>query len=273
MLPRASVILTTYNQPRLLDLVLQSYERQSRLDLEIVIADDGSGPETREVIERYDHQAPFRIHHVWQPDRGFRKSEAVNRAILESRANYLVFSDGDCLASRTFVEEHLKASRPRTYVVGGHIRLTPEYTASLTPQEVRAGKFERQGTRLERLELWATHLKSLVYIAARKRRKPKFYGVNFSVDRESFYSINGFDHTYSNCGREDSDLRNRMQLAGVGARSLWHRARVFHLHHPAHNTRLVWEGVADYYNRPDLGPEAPVGLRELAAQDALEQLR
>ena len=53
MLPRASVILTTYNQPRLLDLVLQSYERQSRLDLEIVIADDGSGPETREVIERY----------------------------------------------------------------------------------------------------------------------------------------------------------------------------------------------------------------------------
>jgi glycosyltransferase involved in cell wall biosynthesis len=47
MLPRASVILTTYNQPRLLNLVLHSYERQSCLDFEIVVSDDGSGPETR----------------------------------------------------------------------------------------------------------------------------------------------------------------------------------------------------------------------------------
>jgi glycosyltransferase involved in cell wall biosynthesis len=273
MLPRASVILTTYNQPRLLNLVLHSYERQSCLDFEIVVSDDGSGPETREVIERHAREAPFQVHHVWQPSRGLRKSEAVNRAILQSRSDYLIFSDGDCLAPRSFVEEHLKASRPRTYIVGGHIQLTPEYTACLTPREIRAGKFERQGTAPERLELWTTHLKNLVYIAARKRRKPKFYGLNFSVDRASFYDVNGFDHTYRDCGREDSDLRNRMQLAGVGARSLWHRARVFRLHHPGHSARRGWEGVAEYYNHPDLTPEAPVGLRELAAQDAIEQLR
>jgi hypothetical protein len=85
--------------------------------------------------------------------------------------------------------------------------------------------------------------------------------------------VNGFDHTYRDCGREDSDLRNGMQLAGLGARSPWHRARVFRLHHPGHSARRGWEGVAEYYNRPDLTPEAPVGLRELAAQDAIEQLR
>jgi hypothetical protein len=128
------------------------------------------------VIERHAREAPFQVHHVWQPSRGYRKSEAVNRAILKSRSDYLIFSDGDCLAPRSFVEEHLKASRPRTYIVGGHIQLTPEYTASLTPREIRAGKFERQGTAPERLELWTTHLKNLVYIAARKRRKPSSTG-------------------------------------------------------------------------------------------------
>jgi glycosyltransferase involved in cell wall biosynthesis len=267
------VILTTYNQAKLLDLAIHSYERQSCVDCEMVIADDGSGPDTREVVERHAREAPFRIHHVWQPGRGFRKSEAVNRAILESRSDYLVFSDGECLAARSFVEEHLRASRPRTYVVGGHIRLTPDYTASLTPREVRTGSFERQGTRLERLVLWKTHLKSCVYIAARKRRKPELYGLNFSVDRESVYRVNGFDHTYHEGGWGDSDLRNRMQLAGVGARSLWHCSKVFQLHHLGRRAGVAWEGVPEYYARPDLSPEAPVGLRELSAQDAREQLR
>ncbi len=261
-------MLTTYNQPRLLDLVLRGYARQTSLDFELVIADDGSGPETRYVIERHARDAPFRIGHVWQPDKGFRKSEAVNRAVLQTRAATLILSDGDCIPVRSFVEEHVAMARPRTYVVGGHIRLTPDYTASLTADDVRSGRFERQGRLSERLKLWTTHGKSLVYIATGKRRKPKFYGLNFSVDRESFYRVNGFDHTYHNSGREDSDLRNRLQLAGVRARSIWHRARVFHLHHPGHTTRLVWQGVAEYYNRPDLAPEAPVGLRELASQDA-----
>lgn len=272
MSARASVILSTYNQPRLLDLVLTSYARQSCLDFEVVIADDGSGSETREVVERYVRTAPFRIVHVWQPDEGFRKAEALNRAVLHSRAPYLIFSDGDCLASRTFVEEHLKAARVGRFVVGGHIRLTEPYTAAVTRQQVEAGEFEGKGTWLERLELWFTHLKSFVYILFRKRRKPKFYGLNFSLDRGSFFRVNGYDGSFKNSGKEDSDLRNRLQLAGVRGRSLWHRARVFHLFHPAHHSRQGWPEGRAYYNRPDLRPEAPYGLRELAAQEAVEQV-
>lgn len=271
MSPAASVVITTYNQPRLLDLTLHAYARQSTRDFELLIADDGSGPETRELIERHRRSFPVRLEQVWQPDEGFLKSKAVNRAVLTSRGDYLVFSDGDCIPSRGFVEEHLAARRPGTYIVGGHIRLSPEYTRDLTAEEVLAGSVDRAGTRRQRLELWSVHLRSLAYIALRKRRKPKFYGLNFSVDRESFVRVNGFDQTYRDCGREDSDLRNRMQIAGIRACSLWHRARVFHLHHASHGARGLGRRIAEYYNRPDLRSEAPVGLRELEIEIGSEQ--
>lgn len=267
MPPRASVLLSTYNQPRLLDLCLCGYEQQSTDDFEILIADDGSGPETREVIEARTRTSNVPLIHVWQPDEGFRKARAVNLAVLASRGEHLVFSDGDCIPSRSFVAGHLGAAAPGTYAVGGHTRLSLAVTEALTEELVRSGGLERTVSPAERAELWWTHLKSLAYIAAHKRRKPKFFGLNFSADRGAFFRVNGFDANYKDHGREDSDLRNRMQLAGIRARSLWHRSLVFHQHHPAHPTRRgTGREAAAYYNRPDLAPEAPYGLRELEGE-------
>lgn len=265
MAPRASVLISTYNQPHVLDLALHGYARQSTLDFEIVIGDDGSGSETAEVIERHQRSLPVPLFHVWQPNQGFRKAKAVNRAVLKSRGAWLIFSDGDCIPSRTFVEEHLAAARAGRFVIGGHVRLSHADTEALRVEDVRSGRFERLVTPAQRLDLWALHAQSLFYIAIRRRRRPKFYGLNFSLSRESFFAVNGYDATYTNIAKEDSDLRNRLQLAGQRATSLWHRARVYHQNHPPHNARRLWrEGVA-YYNRKDLRPEAPEGLRELAA--------
>jgi hypothetical protein len=206
------------------------------------------------------------VSHVWQPDDGFRKARALNRAVVRSSGGHLIFSDGDCIPSQTFVQEHLEASRPETLIVGGHIRLTEEETLRLTADDVLSGRVEELVTPADRAHLLWMHMKSLVYIAIKKRRKPKFYGLNFSLDRASFYRVNGYDSTYHNLAREDSDLRNRLQLGGIRARSLWHRARVFHQYHPPHFARLGWrEGVA-YYDRDDLQPEAPDGIREIEAE-------
>lgn len=263
MKPAASVIITTYNQPLVLDLTLRGYRRQSTQDFELIIADDGSGDDTRKLIEEHSRDFPVPLIHVWQPDDGYHKSRAVNRATLRSQADLLIFSDGDCIPAQRFVEDHLGAARPRGYTVGGHIRLTPEQTENLTPADVEAGRFEEMSDLRQQRELRWTHLKSVVYIAMRKKRKPKFYGLNFSVDRDSFFEVNGFDETYQNCGREDSDLRNRLQLAGVGAKSLWNLSGVFHQHHPSHNSRLIWTEVGAYYNRKDITAVAPAGLAEL----------
>ncbi len=266
MAPAASVVLSTYDQPELLDLALHGYARQSTLDFEIVVADDGSGPETRALLERRARSSPVPITHVWQAHDGFWKSAALNRAVLHSRGAQLVFSDGDCVPGRTFVEEHLAAARPRAFVIGGHVRLSEDATRRVTHDRVDSGLLEREVSPRERAGLWWLQAKSLAYVALRRPRKPRLLGLNFSVDRRSFFAVNGFDRTYRNSAREDSDLRNRLLLAGARPIPLWHRARVFHLHHPPNVERILWEGAGRYYGRADLRPEAPDGLREQARE-------
>jgi glycosyltransferase involved in cell wall biosynthesis len=269
---RASVILATYNQPRLLDLSLLGYANQTRTDFEIVVADDGSHAETRELVAAHARRSPLPIRHVWQPHRGFWKSAALNRAVLHSRGEHLVFSDGDCVPARSFVEEHLEAARRNAFIVGGHVRLSEEVTRGVTRDAVLAGALEREVSRRERVKLWWTHAKSLAYIALRRPRRPRLLGLNFSLDRASFFAVNGFDLTYRNSARDDSDLRNRLVLAGVRPISLWHRALVVHLFHPPHHERRLWRDADLYYRRATLSVEAPNGLRELAQELRLERL-
>jgi GT2 family glycosyltransferase len=263
MHPAASVVLSTFDQPRLLDLALCGYARQSVRTFEIVIADDGSRPDTRELIQARARSFPVPIRHVWQPHLGFWKSAALNRAVLQSRGAQLLFSDGDCVPSRTFVAEHLAAARPRAFVVGGHVRLGEPETREVTPDAIASGRLDRVASVGDRAGLWWMHGKSLAYIALRRPRKPRLLGLNFSVDRTTFHRVNGFDQTYRNSAREDSDLRNRLLLAGARAISLWHRARVIHLFHEPNAERILWKEANRYYRRPDLRPEAPDGLREL----------
>lgn len=263
MQPAASVVLSTFDQPRLLDLALCGYARQSVRTFEIVIADDGSRPETRELIERRARGFAVPIRHVWQPHQGFWKSAALNRAVLQTRGAQIVFSDGDCVPSRTFVAEHLAAARPRAFVIGGHVRLAERPSREVTPESIAAGALDRAASVGERAGLWWMHGKSLAYIALRRPRKPRLLGLNFSVDRATLFRVNGFDQTYRNSAREDSDLRNRLLLAGARAISLWHRARVIHLFHPPNAERILWKEAYNYYRRADLRPEAPDGLREL----------
>ena len=89
---KTSVILSTYNQPEWLRKTILGYIYQDTHDFEIIIADDGSGEETRQVIEEFQFNSPFPIKHVWHHDEGFRKSTILNKAIIFSQSDYLIFS-------------------------------------------------------------------------------------------------------------------------------------------------------------------------------------
>jgi len=105
---KASVIISTYNQPEWLNLVLHSYTLQSEANFEIIIADDGSDHNTASVIDDFKAKNNKIIKHVWQKDNGFQKTKILNKAILESESDYLIFTDGDCIARKDFVETHLE---------------------------------------------------------------------------------------------------------------------------------------------------------------------
>ena len=89
--PLLSVIITTYNEPDWLELCLESYRRQTNRNFEIIIADDGSSCETKDVINSFPD---IISEHIWQPDNGFQKTKILNKAITASKSNYLLFTDG-----------------------------------------------------------------------------------------------------------------------------------------------------------------------------------
>jgi len=253
------VVLSTYNWPRALELSLLSLTVQTHRDFGVIIADDGSAGETREVVERFRSRAPFPVTHVWQEDRGFRKSRILNEAVRRSVADQLVFSDGDCLFGPDTLEQHAQAYQPGGFAMGGYVRLDPEYSSGVMPDHVLAASFQEQMGPERRRQLRRIHWKNRLHVLVRTRRRPKMMGLNFSVDREAILALNGFDENYVGWGQEDSDLRNRLMLAGFTPTCLWHKAWVYHLHHAPNPEKRYRRNLA-YYRRKNVRPRCRHGL-------------
>lgn len=226
-----SVILSSYNQPSCLKLVLEGFCVQQEKDFEIIVADDGSDKPTLDLIEEYRKRGAFGLTTVSQEHTRFRKARILNLAARESRGDQLVFCDGDCLPFPDFLAVHKAFFRPGAYAVGGYIYLDLAESRSLSREDVRRGKQASflAGKRKRRLR-WV-HLKNRLYSFTRRKNKPKILGGNFSVDREAFFSINGFDERFDGFSGEDSDIRNRFNSSGCPAISLWNKAFVCHLAH------------------------------------------
>ena len=126
-----SVILTTYDREDALDAALSALSRQNDRGFEVVVADDGSGPATAALVERWRPRLGVALCHVWQPERGFRAAEIRNRALLAARGDYCVFLDGDCIAPTDFVATHRKLAEPGWFVTGNRVLLAPALTAAV----------------------------------------------------------------------------------------------------------------------------------------------
>ena len=94
---RLTLVNTTYNWSESLELVLKSIENQTIVPEEVVIADDGSAVETKEIIGKFQKDSDLNIIHSWQEDIGFRAAKARNKAIAKSSGDYIILIDGDII--------------------------------------------------------------------------------------------------------------------------------------------------------------------------------
>lgn len=273
--PGVSVIVSTYNQPGLLSRCLLALERQSHRDYEVLVADDGSGEETRSLIEQHARRCPHPLKHVWHEDNGFRKTVILNRAVLAASGDYLVFIDGDCVTHPDFIHEHVRDARPGHYLNGSLIRLRRDLSDRLDEAAIRSGEafraawLTRRGRRFDRRYLRL----ALPYALRRQLNQHSptrlyWLGSNSSCFREDAVAINGFDHRFT-YGFEDADFGYRLELAGIRPRTVRWTAVVLHLWHErpwsnpevmAANRKLADEPLASGRRR------AVIGLEELAAE-------
>ncbi len=246
MEPSASVILSTYNRPESLDLVLAGFYRQSVSDFEILVADDGSEDSTGAVVREYRQRGTLSIRHLWQEDRGFRKTRILNQAVREARSGYLIFCDGDCLPHRHYVRGHLWSREDRRFLFGHAVFLGPEATGELRREEVEAGRFDPGpfGIRLAGFRSRASKTYNGIYLGTGvlSRSVHRLFhwqgrrarGRNLSMFREDLIAVNGWNQDYQRPGREDDDLVIRLYRNGVRGKSLRFSAVAYHLYHPPH---------------------------------------
>lgn len=234
-----SIIVTTYDRTDALDAVLRSLSRQQDRRFEVIVADDGSGPETAALIEAWQPRLGAPLRHVWQEHRDFRAAEIRNRAIRASKGDYCVFLDGDCLARPDFVAVHRSLAEPGWFVTGNRALLTQERT-----EAVLRGHIEIEGFRLpdwigERLKGGLNRLAPVLQLPLgplRKLRPQAWEGArscNLAVWRADLDRVDGFDAGFSGWGKEDSDLLVRLLHAGVRRKDGAYATGVLHLWHPA----------------------------------------
>jgi glycosyltransferase involved in cell wall biosynthesis len=221
----SGVILSTYENPRALDLVLRGWARQRIAPARIVVADDGSGPETAAVVARWgaDH---VRFEHGGR----FGKCRVVNAAVLRARElglTWLLFTDGDWLPARDLLARHLEETRPGRYVSGGGIRLSREVSEALRPEDVDRGAFEREPGNKPQYAL--PRAVGHVLDRIQPRRAP-WKGGNSSAWLDDFVRVGGYDERFG-WGLEDNELGARLSNAGVRGFSIRYSAPVYHLWH------------------------------------------
>lgn len=252
-----AVVVTTYNRPMALAWVLASLSKQTVIPGAIVVADDGSGEETFQVIQDWRdyfgrHHPQIRLIHAWQEDLGFRAAAARNFAVERAKAacnpKVLVLMDGDCLAPPHFIQNHLALLEPGTMVAGGRGLLTQTYTKQLeqlaekrAPHElVTALQLFSSPYRLWLSKACDRYLSMVQWTHPILNRfrdaKPKDEALvrtcNLSLWVSDFDRVNGFDESFVGWGLEDTEFAVRLIAQGVRIRSGRFATNVFHLWHP-----------------------------------------
>ena len=238
--PAVSLVVTTYNWPKMLDQVLGSILQQTMIIEEVLVCDDGSDYRTQAVIDVWREK--LSIVHLWQSDRGFRAASARNLAILKAKNPYLIFVDGDCLLPPTFVENHLKLADENKIVSGGrHLCAVPLDHLDNWLQ-------------IRHWKLWRIPLGALRDMCAYKWSIVRT--CNLSLFRRRALDVMGFDESYVGWGLEDSDFVVRLIRSGLKVRSARFAATVVHTQH-ALESRENLSGNIERFNRV-LGDDARI---------------
>ncbi len=236
---KISLIITTYNWKEALALSLKSVLHQEVLPLEVIVADDGSGEETRELIQALAVNSPIPIIHSWQEDKGFRLARSRNRAIAQARGEYIILIDGDILLEKHFVLDHHQFARPGFFVQGTRVLLNK----TLSQQVVQSGNLKANFCR-HGVENRKNCLRSNIlahFFSFKSRRLRGVRTCNFAFWRQDAVQINGFNEEFVGWGREDSEFTVRLMNIGTRRQNVKFNALAYHLYHPISDRKHLAE--------------------------------
>ncbi|MDX4060528.1 glycosyltransferase [Aliarcobacter skirrowii] len=258
-----SIIISVYKDTDSLDLILESLSKQTVVPDEVIISEDGNSVEMSEYVSiaknRYNK---LDITHLFQEDIGWRKNMALNRAIVASKYEYLIFIDGDCVPFDDFIENHVKQASKKIVLAGKRVELGEQITKEIRSKKLTVSKLTNNYWLylIKLIKDKTRHLEDILHISYKsflspflKKEVNYIIGCNWSAFKEDILAINGFDETYKlpSVG-EDIDLGWRFRGLGIELKSCRFNANMVHLYHKKRfagtegeiNNKILWKNHA-----------------------------
>ncbi|MCT7531554.1 glycosyltransferase [Aliarcobacter cryaerophilus] len=261
--PKNTIIISVYKDTDSLDLILETLAKQTIIPNEVLISEDGNSEEMRKFVEiAREKYKTLDITHLTQEDDGWRKNIALNRAIVASKYEYLIFIDGDCVPFDDFIENHVMQSEKKIVLSGKRTELGADITAKIRLRELKVSKLTNNYFLylIALIKDKTRHLEDLLHISYKsflapyiKRDVNYIIGCNWSAFKDDILAINGFDETYRlpSVG-EDVDLGWRFRGLGIELKSCRYNANMIHLYHKKRfggnegeiNNEILWKNHA-----------------------------
>jgi len=226
---KLTLIITTYNWPQSLLLVIESIRHQSITPDEIIIADDGSDSQTKDVISYFNKEFSMNIIHSWQEDNGFRAARSRNNAIIKSSGDYIILIDGDVILHHHFVKDHIANAELGQFVQGSRVLLSEKQTKKALANKLINFSFFSTELKNRKNAIYS-NLLSLIF-SSKKNHLNGIKSCNMAFYRKDCMKVNGFNNDFEGWGREDSEFVVRLLNTGVKRKSVRFNVIQFHLWH------------------------------------------
>ncbi|UJH66829.1 glycosyltransferase family 2 protein [Allomuricauda sp. SCSIO 65647] len=235
--PKISIIISTYNAEEWLEKVLWGFNCQIFKGFEVVVADDGSRPSTRELIDRLGEEVFYDIKHIWQEDDGFQKSRILNKAISACSADYIIMTDGDCIPREDFVEVHYINKEEGYFISGGYYMLPMNISKMITRKDIeKQNCFNIHWLKEKGIPKTFKNnkLRARGFISKLLNTftptNASWNGHNSSGWKKDILNVNGFDERMQ-YGGQDRELGERLFNFGIKSKQLRYSAVCVHLDH------------------------------------------
>lgn len=229
---KVSLLVATYNRPDALAVYLDSVRYQKVLPDEVIIGDDGSGEETKQMIEKIKKDFPIPLTHLWQEDKGFRLAMMRNKCVAQAKGEYIIETDGDIFLHPMFIHDHLRLAQKGVYLKGSRVNLGRKLSDEICASRQYRKIYPWSRGIEAKAENAFRFAKLSLFLAPRYRKKQSpALGANMSFWREDFIAVNGYDEFFEGWGSEDEELVYRLQKLGLSKRYLKFAGIVYHLWH------------------------------------------
>ena len=253
---KISVIVPVYNRLEHLRALFLCLLRQKKQADELIITDDGSSQKVLDFIGDLIPKAQFKVKHIYQEDKGFRKTRALNNAVRNSTGDLLIFCDQDLIFGEEYIETIANNIKNNIFLMGRAHHTTEDEKNIILSDIENINSYNEIIKKLP-----AKYIKTIDKMLKEDRKRRiiktlrlakrgiKLVGMSYALMRETYLKVNGYDENYIGWGQEDDDFGNRLTVAGINGRELITQNIQLHLWHYSDPTKVHSSNEEYYYKR------------------------